>query len=53
MQRQPGSRPPQELDDVLTWNIVRVARFVGNRLAARLADHRLNPIQFGVLAFLS
>lgn len=53
MQRQPESGPPQELDDVLTWNVVRVARFVGNRLAARLTDVRLNPIQFGVLAFLS
>lgn len=42
----------KNLDDVLTWNVVRVARFVGNRLADRLAAHDLNPIQFGVLAFL-
>jgi len=42
----------KNLDDVLTWNVVRVARFVGNRLADRLATHDLNPIQFGVLAFL-
>jgi len=42
----------KDLDDVLTWNVVRVARFVGNRLADRLAAHDLNPIQFGVLAFL-
>lgn len=42
-----------DLDAVLTWNVVRVARFVGNRLADRLADQGLNPIQFGVLAFLA
>ena len=41
------------LDDVLTWNVVRVARFVGSRLADRLAGHRLHPIHFGVLAFLA
>ena len=48
----PDSDAVRDLDDVLTWNVVRVARFVGNRLAERLADHGLNPIQFGVLAFL-
>jgi DNA-binding MarR family transcriptional regulator len=53
MQPPPGPDVQRDLDDVLTWNVVRVARFVGNRLADRLADHRLNPIQFGVLAFLS
>ena len=42
-----------ELDGVLAWNFVRVARFVGNRMAMRLADHDLNPIHFGVLAFLA
>jgi DNA-binding MarR family transcriptional regulator len=52
MGRRPGVVDGNDLDDVLTWNVVRVARFVGNRLADRLAGHRLNPIQFGVLAFL-
>lgn len=48
----PDSEAARDLDDVLTWNVVRVARFVGNRLAGRLASLGLNPIQFGVLAFL-
>ena len=52
MQRRPDPDSSRDLDDVVTWNVVRVARFVGNRLAARLADNGLNPIQFGVLAFL-
>ena len=52
MQRHPDPDASRDLDDVVTWNVVRVARFVGNRLAARLADSGLNPIQFGVLAFL-
>lgn len=43
----------EELDAVLTWNVVRVARFVGQRLAERLADHGLNPVHFGVLAYLA
>jgi len=41
-----------ELDEVLTWSVVRVARFAGQRLAERLAPHGLNPIHFGVLAYL-
>ena len=48
----PDSEAARDLDDVLTWNVVRVARFVGNRLSERLVDLGLNPIQFGVLAFL-
>lgn len=48
----PDFEAARDLDHVLTWNVVRVARFVGNRLAERLADLGLNPIQFGVLAFL-
>ncbi|NRD26194.1 MarR family winged helix-turn-helix transcriptional regulator [Frigoribacterium sp. VKM Ac-2836] len=52
MPHLPDSEAARDLDDVLTWNVVRVARFVGNRLAERLADLGLNPIQFGVLAFL-
>lgn len=42
----------EELDQVLTWSVVRVARFAGQRLAERLAAHGLNPIHFGVLAYL-
>jgi DNA-binding MarR family transcriptional regulator len=42
----------EELEGILTWSVVRVARFTGQRLADRLAAHRLNPIQFGVLAYL-
>lgn len=41
-----------ELDGVLTWSVVRVARFAGQRLAERLAAHGLNPVHFGVLAYL-
>lgn len=47
-----ASEGGNDLDDILTWNMVRAARFVGHRLADRLSGHRLNPIQFGVLAFL-
>ncbi len=42
----------EQLDGVLTWNMARVARFVGQRLTDRLAPHDLHPIQFGVLAHL-
>lgn len=43
----------EELDQVLTWSLVRVARFAGQRLAGRLAAHGLNPVHFGVLAYLA
>jgi len=43
----------EELDRVLAWSVVRVARFTGQRLAERLAAHGLNPIHFGVLAYLA
>lgn len=43
----------EELDRVLTWSVVRVARFAGQRLSERLAAHGLNPIHFGVLAYLA
>lgn len=43
----------EELDGILTWSIVRVARLVGQRLSDRLAPYDLNPIQFGVLAHLA
>ncbi len=41
-----------ELDQVVTWNVVRVARFLGQRLAERLAAQELHPVHFGVLAQL-
>jgi DNA-binding MarR family transcriptional regulator len=43
----------EELDGILTWSLVRVARLAGQRLTERLAVHDLNPIQFGVLAHLA
>lgn len=43
----------EELDQILTWNVVRVARFAGQRMAERLAAHGLHPIHFGVLAYLA
>ena len=42
-----------ELDGILTWSVVRVARLLGQRLTDRLAERGLNPIQFGVLAHLA
>ncbi len=50
---EPGEITAEELEGILTWSIVRVARFVGQRLTDRLAGHDLNPIQFGVLAHLA
>jgi DNA-binding MarR family transcriptional regulator len=47
-----GGRTDVGLDEVLTWNLVRVARFAGQRLAERLAGHGLHPVHFGVLAHL-
>ncbi|MEJ5869158.1 MarR family transcriptional regulator [Pseudokineococcus sp. 5B2Z-1] len=41
-----------ELDGVVTWNVVRVARYLGQRLAERLAELDLHPVHFGVLAQL-
>jgi len=43
----------ERLDGVLAWNVVRAARAVGTRLGEELRGYGLNPIQFGVLAFLS
>lgn len=48
-----GAMTAEELDAILTWSLVRVARLVGQRLTERLAVHGLNPIQFGVLAHLA
>ena len=49
----PEDLTAEELDAITTWSIVRVARFVGQRLADRLAAHDLTPIHFGVLAHLA
>lgn len=46
-------RTTDELDAIVTWSVVRVARFAGQRLAERLAAHGLNPVHFGVLAYLA
>lgn len=43
----------EDLDGILTWNLVRVTRFAAQRLAQRLASHHLNPVHFGVLAVLA
>ncbi|WP_369131184.1 MarR family winged helix-turn-helix transcriptional regulator [Modestobacter roseus] len=50
---QPSDDADPGLDGVLTWNLVRVARFAGYRMTLALADHGINPIHFGVLAFLA
>lgn len=42
----------RELDEVVTWNAVRAARFLGQRLSEQLADQQLHPVHFGVLAQL-
>lgn len=43
----------EELDQILTWSVVRVSRFLGQRFAERLAASGLNPVHFGVLAYLA
>lgn len=48
-----GPMTAEELDGILTWSVVRVARLVGQRMTDALAAHGLNPIQFGVLAHLA
>ena len=48
-----GELTTAELDGILTWSIVRVARLAGQRMTDRLAPHRLNPVHFGVLAQLA
>ncbi|SMH42768.1 transcriptional regulator, MarR family [Rathayibacter oskolensis] len=51
--REAESGAASRLDGVLAWNFTRAARLIGNRLADRLDVHGMNPIQFGVLAFLA
>lgn len=48
-----GALTTNELDQVLTWNVVRVSRFLGQRLAGHLAEHGLSPVHFGVLGYLA
>ncbi|WP_165070457.1 MarR family winged helix-turn-helix transcriptional regulator [Marisediminicola senii] len=50
---KPENMTVEELDAVLTWSVVRVARYAGQRLADRLAAHDLTPIHFGALAHLA
>lgn len=50
---QRGDMTVEELDGLLTWSMVRVARLVGQRMTDRLAPDGLTPIQFGVLAQLA
>ena len=42
-----------DLDGILTWNLVRVTRSAAQRLARPLAPHDLNPVHFGGLAGLA
>ena len=53
-ERMTGDRDAtaEDLDEVLTWSLVRASRIAGQRLAQRLAVHDVNPVQFGVLAHL-
>lgn len=46
----PGS---DDLDRIITWSIVRAARLTGRRLDERLTEHQLNPVTFGILAYLA
>lgn len=48
----PEALTEAELDGVVTWNVVRVARFLGQRLGERLAAVDLHPVHFGILAQL-
>jgi DNA-binding MarR family transcriptional regulator len=48
----PG-RVDEDLDAILTWNLVRAARLTARRLSDRLAEFDLNPVTFGVLAHLA
>jgi DNA-binding MarR family transcriptional regulator len=46
-------RVDEDLDAILTWNLVRAARLTARRLSDRLAEFDLNPVTFGVLAHLA
>ena len=53
MKRADRDLTAEELDQILTWSVVRVSRFLGQRFAERLAESGLNPVHFGVLAYLA
>jgi DNA-binding MarR family transcriptional regulator len=46
-------RSDEDLDEILTWNLVRAARLTARRLSDRLDEHDLNPVTFGILAHLA
>jgi DNA-binding MarR family transcriptional regulator len=46
-------RNDEDLDEILTWNLVRAARLTARRMSERLVEFDLNPVTFGVLAQLS
>jgi DNA-binding MarR family transcriptional regulator len=46
-------RNSEDLDEILTWNLVRAARLTARRMSERLVEFDLNPVTFGVLAQLS
>jgi DNA-binding MarR family transcriptional regulator len=46
-------RNDEDLDEILTWNLVRAARLTARRMSKRLVEFDLNPVTFGVLAQLS
>ena len=41
------------LEAVLGWNAVKVARIIGARITAGLAEHDMSLVQFGVLSCLT
>ncbi|MBF4600374.1 winged helix-turn-helix transcriptional regulator [Frigoribacterium sp. VKM Ac-1396] len=41
------------LDSVLGWNAVKVARIIGARITAGMAEHDVSLVQFGVLSCLA
>jgi DNA-binding MarR family transcriptional regulator len=43
----------KDLDEIVTWSLVRAARLCARRLDERLDQHGLNPVTFGVLAHLA
>lgn len=43
----------QDLDELLTWTLIRAAHAAERRLTTLFADHDLAPAQFGLLAHLA
>lgn len=42
-----------DLDELVTWTLVRAGHHAERMLTALFAEHGLTPIQFGVLAYLA